>query len=86
MNILNGVPSVSDLSISRRTIRDQVKDMPELPEVEIVRRGLEPVLIGNSITACHLYAPALRYPFGDDFVPCWPGAPLWRRGGAVNIY
>jgi len=41
--------------------------MPELPEVEIVRRGLEPVLAGNVITACHLYTPALRYPFGNDF-------------------
>lgn len=62
--------------------------MPELPEVEIVRRGLEPVLIGNSITACHLYAPALRYPFGDDFCALLAGCSIMaarRRGKYLLI-
>lgn len=42
--------------------------MPELPEVEIVKRGLEPVLSGNKVLNCVLNIKGLRYPFGDDFV------------------
>lgn len=41
--------------------------MPELPEVEIVKRGLDPVLSGNTIISCILNRPNLRYPFGDTF-------------------
>lgn len=41
--------------------------MPELPEVEIVKRGLDPVLSGNKILSCVLNRPNLRYPFGDEF-------------------
>ena len=36
--------------------------MPELPEVEVVRRGLEPLLIGRRIQSVHSAVPALRYP------------------------
>ena len=57
--------------------------MPELPEVEIVRRGLEPVLSGNTIAECDLYAPALRYPFSADFCAVLAGATVTtarRRG------
>lgn len=41
--------------------------MPELPEVETVRRGLAPVLEGARIAAVHLGRPALRYPFPEGF-------------------
>jgi formamidopyrimidine-DNA glycosylase len=41
--------------------------MPELPEVETVRRGLQPVLEGATIQSVTLARPALRYPFPDHF-------------------
>ncbi len=39
--------------------------MPELPEVEVVRRGLEPLLAGRCVQAAHCAVPALRYPLPD---------------------
>ncbi|MEL6686656.1 MAG: DNA-formamidopyrimidine glycosylase family protein, partial [Pseudomonadota bacterium] len=41
--------------------------MPELPEVETVRRGLAPVLEGRRITRVQLNRPDLRFPFPGDF-------------------
>lgn len=41
--------------------------MPELPEVETVRRGLEPALVGATITAVDQRRPDLRFPFPEDF-------------------
>ena len=41
--------------------------MPELPEVETVRRGLAPVLEGRTVTRVTLNRPDLRFPFPDDF-------------------
>lgn len=37
--------------------------MPELPEVETVRRGLEPVFTGASLDRLELRRPDLRFPF-----------------------
>ncbi|MFN6978713.1 MAG: DNA-formamidopyrimidine glycosylase family protein, partial [Gemmobacter sp.] len=37
--------------------------MPELPEVETVRRGLEPVLAGHVIERAEVRRPDLRWPF-----------------------
>jgi formamidopyrimidine-DNA glycosylase len=42
--------------------------MPELPEVETVRRGLAPVLVGARIFRVELRRPDLRFPFPPDFV------------------
>ena len=39
--------------------------MPELPEVETVRRGLEPVLTGQVIERADIRRPDLRWPFPD---------------------
>ena len=39
--------------------------MPELPEVETVRRGLEPVMSGQRITRAEVRRPDLRWPFPD---------------------
>jgi formamidopyrimidine-DNA glycosylase len=44
------------------------KDMPELPEVETVCRGLEPALAGRCITAVRLNRPDLRFPFPSGLV------------------
>ena len=41
--------------------------MPELPEVEIVRRGLEPVLVGHRFARVEQRRPDLRFPFPDNF-------------------
>ena len=41
--------------------------MPELPEVETVRRGLEPVLVGRTITAVRLARQDLRFALPKDF-------------------
>ena len=42
--------------------------MPELPEVETVRRGLQPVLAGARLTRVRQNRPDLRFPFPDRFV------------------
>lgn len=41
--------------------------MPELPEVETVRRGLAPALEGRVIEAVGLARPDLRFPFPERF-------------------
>lgn len=41
--------------------------MPELPEVETVRRGLEPVLVGRRILRVEQRRPDLRFPFPERF-------------------
>jgi formamidopyrimidine-DNA glycosylase len=39
--------------------------MPELPEVEVTRRGIEPQLAGRRLTDALMRVPALRYPLPD---------------------
>ena len=41
--------------------------MPELPEVETVRRGLTPVLEGARLSRVRINRPDLRFPFPDHF-------------------
>jgi formamidopyrimidine-DNA glycosylase len=41
--------------------------MPELPEVETVRRGLAPAMVGARILAVDQRRPDLRFPFPDGF-------------------
>jgi formamidopyrimidine-DNA glycosylase len=41
--------------------------MPELPEVETIRRGLAPTLVGARIAGVELRRPDLRFPFPPDF-------------------
>lgn len=41
--------------------------MPELPEVETVRRGLEPVLVGQVIARATANRPDLRWPLPERF-------------------
>lgn len=57
--------------------------MPELPEVETVKRGLEPVLTGATFTKLTLNRPNLRYSFHPDMKKIVEGAQclgLRRRG------
>ncbi|MEO0912963.1 MAG: bifunctional DNA-formamidopyrimidine glycosylase/DNA-(apurinic or apyrimidinic site) lyase [Pseudomonadota bacterium] len=40
--------------------------MPELPEVETVRRGLEPVMAGQRLVRTEVRRPDLRWPFPEN--------------------
>ena len=42
--------------------------MPELPEVETVRRGLQPAMEGATLVRVEQRRPDLRFPFPRDFV------------------
>jgi formamidopyrimidine-DNA glycosylase len=56
--------------------------MPELPEVETVRMGLEPVLDGHTFTKVVTRREDLRRPFPPDFAKRLTGRKvkrLWRR-------
>lgn len=48
--------------------------MPELPEVETVRRGLEPAMTGKVIVAAAVNRPDLRFPFPDRMAERLQGA------------
>jgi formamidopyrimidine-DNA glycosylase len=50
--------------------------MPELPEVETVRRGLEPVLAGARLKRVRANRPDLRFPLPDGFVQRLTGATI----------
>ena len=52
--------------------------MPELPEVETVRRGLEPVLEGARLTRVRQNRPDLRFPFPERFIARLEGATVLR--------
>jgi len=50
--------------------------MPELPEVETVRRGLAPVLEGAVIAKASVFRPDLRFPFPAGFAETLAGRPV----------
>lgn len=52
--------------------------MPELPEVETVRRGLEPVLAGARLRRVIQRRPDLRFPLPERFVERLEGRTLER--------
>jgi formamidopyrimidine-DNA glycosylase len=52
--------------------------MPELPEVETVRRGLQPHLEGARLTLVVQNRPDLRFPLPEDFVHRLTGAGIRR--------
>jgi len=52
--------------------------MPELPEVETVRRGLIPALEGARLSGVKLHRPNLRYPFPEGFAERLEGARVTR--------
>ncbi|GAA0870626.1 bifunctional DNA-formamidopyrimidine glycosylase/DNA-(apurinic or apyrimidinic site) lyase [Brevundimonas basaltis] len=52
--------------------------MPELPEVETVRRGLQPVLEGARLTRVQQNRPDLRFPFPERFAQRLEGAIVER--------
>lgn len=52
--------------------------MPELPEVETVRRGLEPALAGAILSDVRQNRPDLRFPFPANFPALLDGARVER--------
>lgn len=54
--------------------------MPELPEVETVRRGLEPVLSGAVIARVEQRRPDLRFPFPERFAERLTGRRILHLG------
>jgi formamidopyrimidine-DNA glycosylase len=52
--------------------------MPELPEVETVRRGLTPVLEGARLARVEARRPDLRFPLPEGFVQRLTGATVER--------
>ncbi|MEJ2022074.1 MAG: DNA-formamidopyrimidine glycosylase family protein, partial [Maritimibacter sp.] len=52
--------------------------MPELPEVETVRRGLEPVMAGQIIARADVRREGLRWPFPPDMAERLTGAQVER--------
>lgn len=54
--------------IALRMVRQGEGPVPELPEVETVRRGLAPVLEGRRLVRVELRRPDLRRPIPADFV------------------
>ena len=54
--------------------------MPELPEVETVRRGLAPAMEGRRILSVEQRRPDLRFPFPKDFVARLTGQEVVALG------
>jgi formamidopyrimidine-DNA glycosylase len=54
--------------------------MPELPEVETVRRGLQPVMEGATIDTVEQRRPDLRFPFPDGFAAALAGRRILSVG------
>ena len=59
--------------------------MPELPEVETVRRGLQPVMEGARFVRVEQRRPDLRFPFPNNFNKRLEGATVEGSAGARNI-
>ena len=54
--------------------------MPELPEVETVRRGLERAMVGKSIERIELRRPDLRWPFPERMAQRLTGSRVDNAG------
>lgn len=52
---------------ARGAVHTAVREMPELPEVETVRRGLAPALVGARFSRVTLRRANLRFPFPERF-------------------
>ncbi len=54
--------------------------MPELPEVETVRRGLAPTMEGSRVMKLELTRPDLRFPFPEGFAALVEGQEIVSLG------
>ena len=64
--------------------------MPELPEVETIRRVLEPQLVGRRVTSISLLnARVIAYPDKDNFIEMFSGQvvqKMSRRGKYLTMH
>jgi formamidopyrimidine-DNA glycosylase len=63
--------------------------VPELPEVETVKRGLEPALLGRTFVRVELRRKDLRFPFPDGFAASMMGVrveALERRAKYILVH
>jgi formamidopyrimidine-DNA glycosylase len=58
--------------------------MPELPEVEVTRRGIAAPLNGQSVVGVIARVPALRYPLPADLGQLLAGRHLARTSRAAE--
>src|SRR4030088_1475545 len=68
------------MSLSRQHHKVNDPAMPELPEVETVRRGLQPVMEGSRIVKAEARRKDLRFPFQKDFVARLTGQTVTGLG------
>lgn len=68
------------MRIARRRASGYLLDMPELPEVETVRRGLAEVMEGRRIERIEVRRHDLRIPVPDDFNERLQGRTLEKMG------
>jgi formamidopyrimidine-DNA glycosylase len=68
------------MSLSRRLHKVNAPAMPELPEVETVRRGLQPVMEGAKIVKAEARRKDLRFAFQTDFVARLTGQTVTGLG------
>jgi formamidopyrimidine-DNA glycosylase len=59
--------------------------MPELPEVEVTRRGIAPTLTGNPVAGVIARTHALRYPLPEHLEGTLGGRRLASRQPARKI-
>jgi len=64
--------------------------VPELPEVEVVRRGLEEGVVGRAFSAVQIYQPRLRFPVPvtalQERLPGTRAASAGRRGKYLLLH
>ena len=71
---LQAEPSTRSASLSTPARCAYLPDMPELPEVETVRRGLTPHLVGARLAHVDQRRPDLRFPLPERFAERLTGA------------
>ena len=61
--------------------------MPELPEVETVKKGLEEILVNNTIKGINLSGFSLRFPIPKNFasLSIWKKNSINREKGKIYI-
>ena len=59
--------------------------MPELPEVETVRRGLEPAMEGARFAKVEVHRGDLRWPLPKDFAQRLEGKTVTASAAGRNI-
>jgi formamidopyrimidine-DNA glycosylase len=68
------------MALSPHSLKVNAAAMPELPEVETVRRGLQPVMEGAKIVKAEARRKDLRFPFQKDFVARLEGQTVTGLG------